>query len=282
MIKSEIIKNVEITENSNSNLLEEILIETKKRNKKTDKLSEFIATATPAKALSKGEERQLAQLNKQIDKGQKLLNELLPCEHLIADKVKTEVNNLIRVKNRLEIRKLFPKLDRSFLKEKDESGLPTLAFFLPEKKLCTITSFLRGNDGTWDYFQGNENWIGSSAIKSTMVYSDLPYDKFEEGRLLPGIFELDSIKLDQPKICNFVVKIPKSVKQNIINYNNIFNAIFIVNNADWIDAKGNSPQPISHIDPILVGFDGENLWLIDIFDGEPIEDVLSFTTPEEE
>ena len=277
-MKHELINNVETVVINANSILDDILQETKKRNKKTDKLSEFIATAKPAKALSKAEEKQLAQLNKQIDKGQKLLNELLPCEHLIADKVKTEVDNLIRVKNRLEIRKLFPKLDRSFLKEKDNFGLPTLACFLPEKKFCTMTSW----HPKCGRYLGNNSWTNYSATRSAMICHDGIDD--QNVMMATTIFELDSIKLEIPYICNFVVKIPKSVKQNIINYNKLFTQLLIINNADWVEIKSlkPTPQPISDIDPILVGFDGENLWLIDIFDGEPIEDVLSFITPEEE
>lgn len=280
MIKSEIIKNVEITENSKYNLLEEILIETKKRNKKTDKLSEFIATATPAKALSKAEEQQLAQLNKQIDKGQKILDSFLSVEFIAKNKVNKELNLLKKIRNRLEIRRLFPKLDRSFLKEKDKDNLPAL---VPFNSTFKYISF---NDGKMIFtngyrvvssknnFFGIPNWIDETVV---------------------DLEEYDNKNKSLDISCNFNKIIPGKTKLKIVLYEYLFNEIFIIDIPNWgegppwvkRDGRPSSKnkkrqEPVSSKDPILVGYDGEDLWLIDIFDGEPIEDVLSFTTPEEE
>ena len=258
-MKHELINNVETVVIHANSILDDILQETKKRNNIKTNLDKLISTAKSAKPLSKTESKQLINLNKQIDKGQKLLDSLWKCEETFYKKVSEELENLKRIRNILEIRSSFPKLDRSVLKERNKNNSPVFAMYNPDSSHC-----LSQSDGKF--------FLGHTAVDGSKKWTDLGQK----------IHELQNVvRKDSSETSIFNSKIPDKTKVKYNKYRHLFIDMFIIDEAQWVVSE-KSDRTIRNEDPILVGYDGENLWLIDIFNGEAIEDVLSFITPEEE
>lgn len=76
--------------------------------------------------------------------------------------------------------------------------------------------------------------------------------------------------------------IPKEVREDIEaakplfrekgdSYNREKENIFIIGEADWVEGTEPSPPKLRRVDPLVVGWDGRDLWLISVFNVTEVE-----------
>lgn len=157
----------------------------------------------------------------------------------------------------------FPQLDLSSLSLRDEHGWPRVALIgldSPKVQFAVIGTY--GNLNQW-----------SRRFQPTLPkpLRDCYMDVMEALRKL-AIEKKQSAFL----ATEYVGLIPESTRQKIITAKESFDEVFILAEVeDWDLSFETVPKPRPRkVDPLIVGFDGKNLWVVDHFDLTPVEQYI--------
>lgn len=171
----------------------------------------------------------------------------------------------------------YRRLSYEPLKWRDENGWPCLAVYSLESADCTIecsrsfiTSPIRfGSDRYRFDFSLPTHLLPSHLRECYRDMEDLLKAECVRKHSRAAALSI-TIKLSS----RFVGIIPSDVKEKIRDAQSIFGEnIFLIAEARWTKTATQPPPAIDR-DPLVVGWDGADLWLIDVFDITPVEQAM--------
>lgn len=194
----------------------------------------------------------LSPLTKNIIKLEGLIEDLFGCEHEAKIRYKLELENLKKQQKQLQncitIGGLFPILDLEPLKWRNEKDLPHLVLFSLNDPVFYIKCE--------PYHHSEIYPVVPEQIEK--CYDDIRRRYYRYSQLNDTYHKIQ---------CSFKGLIPLETKEKIKKYKDLFEEIFIIAEPEWESASTDE-------DPLIVGWDGFNLWLVDKFDVSSIEEKM--------
>lgn len=217
-------------------------------------------------------EMQLATITEQVEHFAALCESFLSVEQVAKSKVEEKLASLKAEQEKLTgivtFGKQYPLLSLEPLTWRDKSGLPLLVVFGLDSPSFQLVAY-RPSD-TDDKFGLEKESIPKLPPILLSLYDDVCKRILRSGELC--IYSPDSapnctIRGRVAEIgCTFEGVIPSGIKQKITESKDKFQNIFIV-----AEQRGMKIPPG---DPLIVGWDGQNLWLIADFDTTPVEEAM--------
>jgi hypothetical protein len=224
--------------------------------------------------------RQLALIAAQRDKIiaehssiQKKWDKLLPIERAIVPELKEKVQ---QAKSLDKLGK-YPLFKLDCLKWRNKSGAPLLAIFNLESPVFKISVVGRRNR-RWGAIRWHKNISPSLPTALQECYSDVLDRLSLLARKAPKARRV--VQANVSLETKFNGLIPDDVRQKIVECKKEFKQIFIVAEATKYDLKEKvvtAPKQKFNPDPLVIGHDGTNFWLIAAFDMTPLEEYLKIT-----
>lgn len=194
----------------------------------------------------------------------RLQSELLPIENelrprLASDRTKLE-SKIKRLTSLLKLEK-YPLFSLEPLTWRDEDGFPRLTVFSTQNKnFCLTVNYARPG--------------GGNSIDDRMNMT--PRLPPEIQKCYQDVFEKLSKISDKTKktVCIqalFKMLIPKEVRELIRKAEAEFENIYIITESPPWDVTLTEPPVVEEKDPLVVGYDGVNYWLIAVFDPTQLE-----------
>ncbi len=206
-------------------------------------------------------ERELAVAD--LSKIDQLRSSLLPVEKSILPIVNAKMTEIA---NRIKKLDSFGKLNQyslfslESLTWRDGDGFPRLAVFSIESPSFELAVIGRRRDGRIAWSKKINPRIPKDMMN---CYGDIFGKLSEIARQTQKTIRLRA---------QFGMLIPKSVKDKIAQVRGQFKEIFIIAEAPHWDLALTSPSP--QRDPLVVGYDGANYWLIAWFDPTTLEEYI--------
>lgn len=206
------------------------------------------------------EAQQIEVLAKQIKEGESLLESLWPIEEAAKRKVAEALAPLKKQWGELmRNASSYKRLSLEPLTWRDKNGWPNLAVFdlrYPKVIVYHYANAVR--------FAGDGRYGSGECTQRQLHYPDAILKCYQD---LGGKLGNRAVEMI------FTGTIPMDVKLTIGAAKSMFDKIFIIT-----EAKNWQVQMLDP-DPLVVGWDGEGLWLIDAFDVTPLEAAMAFTIP---
>lgn len=252
--------------------------------------------------------KQLALVSAKVENASVLFSNLLGIEAVSKQKIETNLatlkgeqsqleNRIIQLKKRATLGSRYLQLSIEPLKWRDKNGWPRLATFSLESPLFKISAsasikgeYKDDRDAAYDLrsYRGENRrtpkidfrpevspWL-TSLISS--CYADV-FEKFRQDLTRDTSRDKEiSIEL----CCRFEGLIPDDVKRKIVEARGLglFKEIFIVAEPTNGFQINRTAVVAPKQDPLVVGFDGNQLWLIAEFDTTPVEEAMIFSLPD--
>ena len=196
-----------------------------------------------------------------------LQSALFPVERGLLPMIRskrTEVAKRVRQFESLNKLSQYAVFSLESLKWRDRQGLPRLAVFSlesPDFELAVV--------GHRDSWSGNRRWkqVVNPKLPEGMMacYKDVLGKLSEMAKRTKKTTRLRG---------QFGALIPPVIKEKIVQVRDEFKEIFIVAEAPRWDLKQTAiPRPDK--DPLVIGYDGVNYWLIAAFDSTPLEEYIA-------
>ncbi len=203
-----------------------------------------------------------------------MMKGLLGIERRAQQKLKANIQSIQENTRRIEpftaLAEKYSRLSLQPLKLRDQSGWPKLVVFSLE-----ASRFSLGCVCTTD------GWSGSASFRRRVMPAKLPSKIVEcYDDVLRKLAQMSRSAGRSVSItCEFDGIIPADVKVKILESKKDFQQIFIIAESTGFVVEQKAPTIIQR-DPIVAGFDGNDLWLIADFDTTPVEEGMIFTVPE--
>jgi hypothetical protein len=236
-------------------------------------LQECLALAEYPKMGDMGDiEEKIGLIDKKIVEAEVYRKTLFGFENLAINGIAQQVGELekqkVKLRNQINYNGL-PKLSLEPLKWRDKNGWPRLALFGLESPVCSLRV-----EGYW-----SDKWFRSEWKPYSKIYSGMPtellqyYDDVKQ-----KLYDLCAQhKADVTLRCSYSGVFPLSTRHKIHDNMDKFKRLYLLTEAtDWQVVMTEKPKPTLELaDPLLVGWDGESLWLIDHFELTPIERLIA-------
>lgn len=218
----------------------------------------------------KNNTEECAKANDVLTRITKLQSTLLPIEQEMINAINSkrrEVANRLKRLESLDKLTQYAAFNLEPLKWRNKQGYPRLAVFNLESPNCefaVIGGYTNAND--WN----------RRRIWKKRVEPKLPPEMME---CYNDVFNrLNEIAKKTKKTirlsAKFVMLIPPDIKEKIIQVREEFKEIFIIGEApQWGIKQTAIPKP--NKDPLVVGYDGVNYWLIAAFNSTPLEEYIA-------
>lgn len=202
-----------------------------------------------SKPLSNLERRYLEQLRGQVQLGESVLGELWGVERIAKKKIENALKPLQTQLRALELKASgMKKLSLVPLTWRNAKGLPVLVPF-------------------------NLKFHGVRVFEAGQIYGCDPnsYGIADEREYFPEKIRqcYSDIKVREPIACKFDGIVPLSTKRKMESVAHLFSSMYIIAEVESWEIS------LPDIDPLAVGWDGESLWLVDIFDATPAEEAMA-------
>ncbi|MEK7473752.1 MAG: hypothetical protein AAB668_03450 [Patescibacteria group bacterium] len=217
---------------------------------------------------------QQSRLAEQIRKGEVLLETLLPCEAIATKRVTKMLKPLKREQQSLA-RELsgLKRVSVEPLTWRRKDGAPCLAVFHLDMPKLVLEWHDDWRSGSWaERTRLKMEWVsldGSEKLdlKQGKKYSAIVKAYFKVMRRCGVVDEVTRLT------ATFEGVIPFEVREKIECYRPLFDDILIV--AEPTSWKKHIPKP----DPLIVGWDGREFWIIAAFDVTPVEQAMLSLAP---
>ena len=246
--------------------------------------------------------RRLALVSTQLERESASASSLLGIEgsarNDIADHFSALKFECAQLRSQIVLGARYHLLSMEPLKWRDENGWPRLVVFGIDSPYFEIKSFPSFEDFTMGFFNGFISRIQDHIVKVEKKLGTKTTISFEE-RALPDVIQSCYgdvlLKLEQMSIwdsrkrtstafslsCRFEGLIPQDIRQKIVEAQRSFKEVFVIAEVGEIkitERKIALPIPAGR-DPLAVGFDGSQLWLIADFETTPVEEAMIFSPP---
>ena len=246
--------------------------------------------------------RELAIVSGQMERGTKLLDNLLGIEQPAEERIKNGLVVLkqqqVQLQARVTLGTRYHLLSTEPLTWRDKDGWPRLVVFGLDSP--TFEMKITGSmAGVREDLVRREHQLGASRTSISFERVKVQEYRFTRGiqPKLPHVIgscysdvltkmgqmarkRKKSIKLS----CRFEGLIPLDVKQKITEARDLFKHVFLVAEPNGFTISERAiavprPRPRPDPDPLVVGFDGSQLWLIADFNTTPVEEAMIFSLP---
>ena len=201
-------------------------------------------------------ERELSEVSQIVERLSRLKNNLFGIEESskggVAEKLaevelrKAELEGIIKHSEKYRL------LSMEILNWRDGNGWPKLAMFGLESKECALkVHCVPYGDGKSYFREVRPDYTPSVNFPAFEIFDDVFKKLAEDPDLVPG--KEKSITME------FSGVIPEDVREKILAAKKEFKKIFIIAEARWQEKLELDK------DPLVVGWDGANLWLIAAF-----------------
>lgn len=212
----------------------------------------------------------LLQVESKIAEGESRLSDLFGFEIKAKPRLREGLDELTREKARLKRLSefgRFPCLNLEPFRWRNKNGWPKLALFSLDSATCEISIQVKARRNSWGEQRGFQYARSSSPRLPEAIASC--YEDVFQALMLKAKEEKASVSLSTA----FLGIMPDTVRSTIKEVGPAFEQIFlVVESKQWQMAIKKAPKPIPReADPLVVGFDGENFWIIASFDPTPLE-----------
>jgi hypothetical protein len=215
---------------------------------------------------------QLALVSERVERGLALRNNLFGVEEASKPRVKNGLAVLKRgqmeLQNCVTFGTRYRLLSMEPLTWRDKNGWPRLVVFSLDSPRFEIA------------LSGRYNFWRDKIRYKVKMFPKLPnviavcYEDVQKTLRQKAGKRQKSVKL----FCCFKGLIPEDIKQKIAEARELFKEIFLI-----AEPKGFKINETAIVvpkrDPLVVGFDGSQLWLIAVFDTAPVEEAMIFLPP---
>lgn len=196
-------------------------------------------------------------------------SDLLPIEKGMLPAIKSKKNDIAKKAKQLEsLDKLsqYAVFNLEPLTWRNKQGYPRLAVFSLESPNCEFAVIGKYYD---DGYTNRRRWIKKIDPKLPPEMMECYNDVFNHlGEIAKKTKKTTRLS------ARFVMLIPPDVKEKIIKVRGDFKEIFIIGEApQWGIKQTAIPKP--NKDPLVVGYDGVNYWLIAAFNPTPLEEYIA-------
>ena len=219
------------------------------------------ATAEEIRDVS-SESQNVAEVLVQLDQ---LKDNLLPIEKGLLPEIESKKSAATRMAKQLEALdkwQKYPEFSLEPLTWRDKEGFPRLAVFSlmsPNVEFAVVGSYNGGGRKFW-----TEKMTPELPPEMKKCFKDVL------GKL--SVMARETKKTIRLR-AQFAVLIPQPIREEILKVQGDFKEIFVVAEIPKWDLKETAvPRP--NKDPLVVGYDGFNHWLIAAFDPTPLEDLI--------
>lgn len=205
---------------------------------------------------------------------QKKWDQLLPIERAIVPELREKV---LQAKSLDKLEK-YPLFQLDCLKWRNKSGAPLLAVFNLESPVFKI-SVVGKRRRAWRPIKWQKKISPSLPAVLQACYADVITRLGGVARTAPKARRV--VQANVSIETKFNGLIPDDVRQKIVECKKEFKQIFIVAEAakyKLTEKVVTAPKPRPNLDPLVVGYDGTNFWLIAAFDMTPLEEYISVTS----
>lgn len=224
---------------------------------------------------ARGVRKKAVEVSGQIKLGEELESKMLGIESRASAEIKTRLQQMrieqMSLDNFLKLKTRHHRLSLAPLTWRNKDGWPRLVVF--DIGSPTFELSANGTRGRWDdrfRFRTEVKPKLPSAIAS--CYKDVLARLLNEARKLKKSVQITF---------QFEGVIPKDVRNRIheIRKQRLFKNIYVIAEPGRFTVKKTNIKPVVSLkgDPLVVGFDGENLWLIADFDTTTVEEAMIFT-----
>ncbi len=225
----------------------------------------------------------LKEYDKQIEWAKNKKSILYGFEEIGGKQLDAMVEHLKSEKTRLQNyldHEGMARLSLEPLKWRDKNGYPTLVLFGLDSPKFEISA-----QGDWDWnthgIFDRRVWTVRKSVEGLKHLDnkllDYYQDVFEKVRTLSAKKKADVILS-----CSYSGIIPEETRKKIDEYRSKFARLYVLSEAkDWKVTVEEKPKPpVQLLDPLLVGWDKTDLWLIDHFEMTTLERLVAsqFTT----
>lgn len=212
--------------------------------------------------------KEIALIRTQIEGGNAALKALFGIEEFARDTLQKRLEELkarqVQFQNGFFLGTRYHALSLEPFTWRDEQGWPTLVFFSLESPKFEFAA--RGSRD-WN---GHYRYRAASHPKLPKVIAACYADVLAKLRTLASS-KSRTVKL----VCNFNGLIPAAVKEKITEAKSLFEEIFIVAEPSGFNLE-EAAIVMPKRDPLVVGFDGNGLWLIADFETTSVEEAAFF------
>jgi len=254
----------------------------------TTSLMKMAKTGRISKPLSDLEQKHLATLRNQVQLGESVLAELWGIEETASEKIKKALDPIQAQLRALELKASgMKKLSLVPLTWRNAKGLPVLVPFCEWSRVFGINT-----DGNIVGYSRENAALAKLGLR-VLHQQEQPYSVGKhEGFVISSAVHGEShtlVELTYPEkihqcysdvrvresiTCDFDGIVPLSTKRKMKSVAHLFSSMYIIAEVESWEIS------LPDIDPLAVGWDGEALWLIDVFDATPAEEAMaSFLLP---
>ncbi|TAN58354.1 hypothetical protein EPN15_01325 [Patescibacteria group bacterium] len=242
--------------------------------------------------------RRLALVSTQLERGSASVSNLLGIEgsarNDIADHFAALKFECAQLRSQIVFGTRYHLLSMEPLKWRDKNGWPRLVVFGVDSPYFEIRTRPYFGDFIFDCFVAK---IQDHTVKTEKKCGMKTVINFER-RALPDVIQScysDVLhKLERMSTwdgrgirskffglsCRFEGLIPKDIRQKIVEARELFKEIFVIAEPGKIEITETEViLPVHPGDPLVVGFDGNQLWLIADFETTPVEEAMIFSPP---
>lgn len=232
--------------------------------------------------------RQLVLVSTQVERGSALLDNLLGIEEASKPRVENGLAVLkreqVELQNRVTFGTKYHLLSMEPLTWRDKNGWPRLIVFSLDSPHFEISVSARSTDD-WRNLRFSTKMFPTLPDQIVACYSDVQKilrkkaGARHKAKTL-STYDTGNVKVAVKLSCRFEGIIPDDVKGKIAEARGSFKEIFLVAEPTGFEINITAIV-VPKRDPLVVGFDGKQLWLIADFETTPIEEAMIFTLSSE-
>lgn len=247
----------------------------------TTSLMKMAKTGRISKPLSDLEQKHLATLRNQVQLGESVLAELWGIEETASEKIKKALDPIQAQLRALELKASgMKKLSLVPLTWRNAKGLPVLVPFCEWSRVFGINT-----DGNIVGYSRENAALAKLGLRVTQQYEHRGFIVSSAARgndntlvRIPYPEKIhqcySDVRVRESITCDFDGIVPLSTKRKMKSVAHLFSSMYIIAEVESWEIS------LPDIDPLAVGWDGEALWLIDVFDATPAEEAMaSFLLP---
>lgn len=256
----------------------------------TSAIERAVALAEPIPSAEiKRSSRQLALVSTQVERGSALLGNLLGIEWASKPRVENGLAVLKReqmeLQNRVTFGTKYHLLSMEPLTWRDKNGWPRLIVFSLDSPSFEISISARNTDDRRNRLRFSTKMFPILPDQIAACYSDVQKTLRQRASArcrskMSSAYDTDNVRVSVKLSCRFEGIIPGDVKEKIAEARGSFTEMFLIAEPKGFEIN-ETAIVVPKRDPLVVGFDGSQLWLIADFETTPVEEAMIFTLPSE-